>query len=179
MPRSSRPLGQSEFAVALRALHERAGSPGQVAIGVAVGRTHSCVGLILRGEYTPPWDTASAIVEALGGDPARFRAAWEASDPKTRGERVRPAPSAPGLRALIARHDRLGDDMRAWMAASAPPAGASPGRLAGYKLGAAGERSASVWHGSAGCPQAATVHDLGEAVEWALDHERKVHGDGT
>jgi hypothetical protein len=170
----------SEFAVALRALRKRAGNPGQVAIGVAVGRTHSCVGLILRGEYTPPWDTASAIVEALGGDPAGFRAAWEASSPKTRGERVRPAPSAPGLRALIARHDRLGDDMRAWMAASAPPDGPCPGRLAGYKLSAAGERGASVWHGSGGCPHVvAIVHDLGEAVEWALDHERKVHGDGS
>jgi hypothetical protein len=179
MPRSSRPLGQSEFAVALRALHERAGRPAQQDIGRAVRRTHSTVGLVLRGEYTPPWDIASAIIRALGGDPADFLAAWEASGPKTAKDR--PVPVVPALRSLLVRHERLGDDFRAYLtSAAASPLPALPGgRLAEYRLSGAGGRDVSVWHVRAGCTQTAVVHDGGEFLEWVLDHEREAHGDGS
>jgi hypothetical protein len=175
----------SEFAVKLRALRARAGNPTQAGIGEAVGRTHSIVGYTLRGQHTPPWDTAAAIVEFLGGDPAEFRGAWEKSrtvpERRTRGPVV---PNLHDLRVLLVRSDRLGDDIRAYLGRVTPgmlvPA-LPPGRLAEYRISGAGSRDVSVWHASAECLKQSSgiAHDLAEALEWVLEHEQEGHGGGS
>jgi hypothetical protein len=176
----------SGFVTALRALRAAAGNPTQQAIGQAIGRTHSIVGYTLRGVHTPPWDTAAAIIKALGGDPADFRAAWEAARDVPERHVQRPfvpaEPVVPGLRSLLVRHDRLGDDIRDFLAGMTPDSlfpALAPGTLAQYPLSGAGGRDVSVWHASAGCSVAGVVRDVAQALDWALGHEREVHGDGV
>jgi hypothetical protein len=173
----------SEFAVALRALRARAGNPTQETLGQAIGRTHSIIGYTLRGVHTPPWDTAVAIIKALGGDPADFRIAWENSrDVPERVLRTPLVPAKPGLRELLVRHERLADDIREFLSGITPgslvPA-LPPGRIAEYPLSGAGGRDVSVWHAAAGCTRSGLAHDMGEALEWILEHEREEHGGDT
>lgn len=172
-----------EFAVKLRALRAAADNPTQEQIGRAVGRTHSTIGLILRGEHIPPWNTAVKIIEVLGGDPADFRLPWEAS--RVVPERVLRTPPVPvrrGIREFLVRHDRLGDDLREYLTGVTPDSVAGslpPGKLAEYRISGAGGPDVSVWHACAGCTQNDVVHDVAQAVEWALAHELEVHSGGS
>ena len=174
---------ESEFAAKLRTLRADAGNPTQQAIGDAIGRTHSTVGLILRGEHTPPWNTAVAIITTLGGDPADFLAAWEAI--RVAPERSLQPPLIPvrrGMREFLVRHERLGDDIRAWLSDVTPDSvvpSLPPGRLAEYRMSGVGGADVSVWHASSGCKQSGTVHDGSQFLEWILDHELEVHSGGT
>jgi transcriptional regulator with XRE-family HTH domain len=179
MAHKAQPVGWSEFAVALRALRERAGNPSQQEIGRAIGKTHSLVGYVLRGQHMPPWETAAALVRALGGRPADFRTAWEAAREAADG---RGPAIVPGLRELRARNERLDADIRDWLGRVTPELlmpGLPPGWLAGYRISGAGGRDVSVWHKAGGCRQSGVVHDVGAAVDWALDHEQEVHGGGS
>lgn len=175
---------ESEFAVMLRALRAAAGNPTQEEIGRMVGRTHSVIGYTLRGVHVPPWNTAAAIIETLGGDPDGFRAAWETS--RTVPERRLRKPATPvlrGLRELLARHERIGDDIREFLGGVTPDSvvpALPPGRLAEYRISGAGGRDVSVWHASAGClERSGIVHDGGQFLEWVLAHELEVHGSGS
>jgi DNA-binding XRE family transcriptional regulator len=170
------------FAAQLRALRHEAGDPTQEAIGRAISRTHSTIGLILRGKTTPPWNTAVAIIKVLGGDPGDFRAAWE--DARDVPERVLRTPGVPiriGLRELLVRHERQGDAIRAFLGSVTPDSlipALPPGRLAEYRISGEGGRDVSVWHTSAsGCAQSGTVHDGGEFLDWVLEHEKEAHAD--
>lgn len=48
--------------------------------------SHTCVGTALSGVVLPRWNTCVAIIEALGGDPAQYRMAWEQADEASRRE---------------------------------------------------------------------------------------------
>jgi DNA-binding XRE family transcriptional regulator len=171
----------TEFAIALRSLRARAGNPTQENIGQAIGRTHSTVGLILRGRSTPPWSTAVLIIRALGGDPADFRAAWENSrDVPERILRTPLVPVRPGLRELLVKQDRLADEIRGFLGDVTPDSvvpSLPPGRLGEYRVSGAGGRDVSVWHACAGCTQSGIVHDGAQFLEWILEHEKEAHGD--
>jgi DNA-binding XRE family transcriptional regulator len=176
--------GDSEFATRLRALRKRAGNPTQEAIGQAIGRTHSTIGYTLRGRHTPPWSTAVAIIQALGGDPEDFRAAWENSRIGPERRLRKPAvPVVSALRELLVRHERQGDAIRAFLGSVTPDSLVPvlpPGRIAEYRISGEGGRDVSVWHAAAGgCTQSGTVHDGGEFLAWVLEHEREAHAGGS
>lgn len=50
--------------------------------------SHTCVGTALSGAVLPRWNTCVALIEALGGDPAEYRVAWERADEANRKEAV-------------------------------------------------------------------------------------------
>jgi hypothetical protein len=102
------------------------------------------------------WRIAAAITGYLGGNPAEFRDAWE-KDRMPSGLRAQ-EPVVPSLRDLLVR----------------------PGWSAEYPLSGADGRDVSVWHAAAGCQeQSGFVHDLAQALEWVLEHERERHSGGS
>ncbi|WP_411079073.1 helix-turn-helix domain-containing protein [Streptomyces sp. cmx-18-6] len=81
---------------ALRALQQRSGRTLR-SLEADVAISDSSLSRYLRGATVPPWATVRDLCRALGGDPAEYRALWEAaerSQPQAGpGERPAPPPS--------------------------------------------------------------------------------------
>lgn len=78
----------NEFTAALRELWVASRCPTLREIARSTdGRvSHTAVGSALSGAVLPRWNTAFALIEALGGDPVNYRAAWEQADEVKRRE---------------------------------------------------------------------------------------------
>lgn len=85
---SDDPIGPvQQFLSALGALWRDADRPTTRALGERAGVPSSTVHNTLSGASWPRWESASAIIEALGGDPAAYPELW------ARGDAVRRKPT--------------------------------------------------------------------------------------
>jgi hypothetical protein len=97
------------FQSALRNLYDRCGRPSlreiQAATDNRISRSH--ISHILHGGVGS-WEKTSAIIVALGGDPATFRNLWDQYHLPRTGIRTRPlSGSSGGHDELVAALDRL------------------------------------------------------------------------
>ncbi|MFF2542125.1 tetratricopeptide repeat protein [Kitasatospora sp. NPDC058063] len=90
----------ADLTMRLRELHLNAGEPStrRIAAGTAGAVSHSTVHQALTGRRLPRWGALELIVEALGGDPEEFRAAWKSARlqedrPEEPADRAMPAGS--------------------------------------------------------------------------------------
>src|SRR5216117_1380661 len=67
----------AEFALALRALRQRAGSPTYRQMASAVRVSAAALSLAAAGRALPTWAVASAYIRACGDDPQRWHRRWE------------------------------------------------------------------------------------------------------
>lgn len=78
---SDEPIGPvQQFVAALGALWQDADRPTTRALGDRAGLPSSTVHNTLSGHSWPRWESASAIIEALGGNPAEHRELWVKGD---------------------------------------------------------------------------------------------------
>lgn len=76
----------TEFANAVHELWREAGQPTMRQIAAATNGSvpKTTVHAMLTGANLPTWETASAVVTALGGDPDAYLALWTAARPPAR-----------------------------------------------------------------------------------------------
>jgi hypothetical protein len=80
------------FAAGLRQLHRAAGKPTYQQLQRQTGYGRTVLSAALNGTRLPTWPVTEALVQALGGDPAEWRARWASAsttEPETADE---PAP---------------------------------------------------------------------------------------
>lgn len=68
-----------ELVDALHTLHHRAGWPSLRHLAADMGVSHTTVSKALSSSALPSWGTLELLVEAMGGDVARFQALWLAA----------------------------------------------------------------------------------------------------
>jgi hypothetical protein len=96
-----------ELVDALHTLHHRAGWPSLRRLAADTGVSHTTVSKALSSAALPSWGTLELLVEAMGGDVARFHALWlDATGPPVVSERVGTA-IAGRTRELAALRDHL------------------------------------------------------------------------
>jgi tetratricopeptide (TPR) repeat protein len=95
LPRPRLPDGPvREFFDGLHELHHRAGWPSLRDMAREVGCSHTTVSVAFSGPSVPRWGLVELVVEALGGDTARFHELWLAASSAARpGEAAAPRPA--------------------------------------------------------------------------------------
>ncbi|KRF36765.1 ATP-binding protein [Nocardioides sp. Soil805] len=101
LPRPDIPPGpQRDLVDALHDLHLAAGWPSLRTLARSAGCSHTTISHVFSTARLPAWGVLELVVEALGGDTARFHDLWLAAG---RGE----APAPGGRRAIAGRRDEL------------------------------------------------------------------------
>jgi hypothetical protein len=165
------PETDTEFARRLRARRAViSGTPERV-IAERAGVARSAIYQALHaGQNHPPaWNTAEAIIRALGGEPEEYREAWEAA---RAGVLLTPLEQAlidlDVMRAdLSGRLAVLDREMLA--------AGEIPGApVAEYRFGVDQGRAA-LWHAVDGCGAHWPLSEGPEFLSSVMQHQREVH----
>ncbi|WP_432840899.1 ATP-binding protein [Dactylosporangium sp. CA-092794] len=95
LPRPALPPGPlADLFDDLHRLHHQAGWPSLRRMAAEVGCSHTTIAAAFSGPRPPRWGLLELIVEALGGDPERFREGWLAATQADTDEAPASAPAA-------------------------------------------------------------------------------------
>lgn len=96
-PDDDAPVDLTGFVAELRALRAGAGAPSYASLARRTGVPRSTLHDALGGERFPSQDTVTALVDALGGDVARWRARWAAVRLATEHPSAEPSDAEPNV----------------------------------------------------------------------------------
>ena len=115
LPRPDLPPGpQRELVDALHDLHLRAGWPSLRTLAREAGCSHTTVSHVFSTARLPAWGVLELVVEALGGDTARFHDLWLAAGRDAEGPATGARPAIAGRREelrAVRRHLEAGNGL--------------------------------------------------------------------
>jgi tetratricopeptide (TPR) repeat protein/type II secretory pathway predicted ATPase ExeA len=128
-----------QFNDALHDLHHEAGWPSLRSLASAAACSHTTVSHAFSADRLPAWGLVELLVEAMGGDPARFQDLWIASSTPHDGTAPVEVPAIAGRRSELAAVRRHLEDGAGLLVVAGEP-GMGKTRLMATAAALAGER---------------------------------------